>query len=207
MWLGLYVIKSAALTFALYHCLCLVPSIIMGRSLWQNSLLVPSLRDCAILFGVAILFSLFTVIGYEINGQILLSHESVLALIRQQGITGGRFIIFAIYATVVNPVLEELYWRGVVLNRLDSMKVPFKHFGIVWSSFSYALFHYLIFRLVLFPGWAEFGTVLLAVYGALLAVLYRKTGSIVMVAIAHGLLTDTACIVLLIYFFQRYGMP
>lgn len=111
----------------------------------------------------------------------------------------------SVYAVVVNPLVEELFWRGIVFNELERWKkVPFKHFALVWSSVAYALFHYLIFRLVLFPVYAEIGIVLLAIYGAMLALIYRKTNSILTTAVAHGLLTDTAAIALMLDLARRY---
>ncbi|MBZ0187169.1 MAG: CPBP family intramembrane metalloprotease, partial [Candidatus Obscuribacterales bacterium] len=128
----------------------------------------------------------------------------VMDLLKELGFSKQLFWPLSIYLIVVNPLLEELFWRGVVLNELDDLKLPVKHFGIIWSSLTYALFHYLIFRLVLFPGFAELGIVMLALFGALLAVVYRKTGSIVTTALTHGLLTDLAAIVLILNLFRRY---
>jgi membrane protease YdiL (CAAX protease family) len=68
----------------------------------------------------------------------------------------------------------------------------------------YAAFHYWICRLVVFSGWAEIGTIMLAFYGAMLALIYRRTGSIITTSIAHGLLTDMAAVMLLLDFLRRY---
>jgi membrane protease YdiL (CAAX protease family) len=207
MWVGLYDLKSAFWSYALYHVICLAPAIVWGRSLWLPTVIKPTVRDCLLLLGAAIVFSAGAVLGYELIGKMLLSNEHVLALLKKQGITGHLFVFFGFYATIVNPILEELFWRGVVLNAFDQAGSRFRYFGITLSSLLYALFHYLIFRLVLFPGYAEVGTLLLAGYGALMALIYRKTGSIVTTALAHGLLTDLACVVLLVYYFNKYGTP
>jgi len=207
LWVGLYFIKSALWTYAIYHGVCLVPAIIWGRSFWQASFIKPTLKDSALLLGAALLFGAGAVIGYELLGTMVLSNENVPVLLREQGISRELFVLFAIYACTVNPLLEELFWRGVVLNALDRSGSRFKYFGITWSSLLYALFHYLIFRLVLYPGWAEIGILLLAGYGALMAMIYRKTGSIVTTALAHGLLTDLACVLLLLDYFRKFGLP
>ncbi len=204
LWVGLYVIKSAAWAYALYHGIFLIPAIIWGRALWQPTLTVPRPRDCLVLLAAAVLFSAVTVVSYEVAGGLVLSDSSVSELLSEQGLSKENLWIFGLYATIVNPFVEELYWRGVLLNALDSLRLPWKHFGIIWSSLAYALLHYLIFRLVLFPVWAELGVVLLAAYGALLALIYRRTGSILTTAFAHGLLTDLACISLLVDFYRRY---
>src|SRR5271170_503509 len=142
MWVGLYQLKSGFWTYALYHGLCLFPAILWGRSLWLPTFLKPTIRDCVLLLVTAIVFSAGAVVGYELIGSMLLSNEHVLELLKEQGITHGPFVFFALYATLVNPLVEELFWRGVVLNALDQAGSSFKYFGIVWSSLLYALFHY-----------------------------------------------------------------
>src|SRR5262249_19778678 len=150
------------------------------------------------------IFSLIALFVYIQMADMLLTKAHVIELLKQQGYNKQIFWPLSLYAIIVNPILEELFWRGTILNELDRLKAPFKHFGIVWSSFAYAAFHYSIFAMVMLPGWAEFGTFLLAIYGAALALLYRRTGSIILTAVAHGLLTDTACIVLILKLFQEY---
>jgi uncharacterized protein len=204
IWLGLYQIHNAVAAFAIYHGICLLPAIIWGRTLWRSSLLLPSGRQSLTLLVSAILFNCLAVFVYEFLGSKLLADQQILDLLNQQGFSKTGFWPLSIYSVVVNPVIEELFWRGVVFNELDRWRLPFKHFAIVWSSALYAGFHYLIFRLVLFPGWAELGILLLAVYGAILALIYEKTGSIVSTALTHGLLTDLAVIVLLLDLFRRH---
>jgi membrane protease YdiL (CAAX protease family) len=198
IWLGLYQLKSALVTFALYHGVCLMPAIIWGRKLWASTFSKPRLRDCVLLFLASILFCAITVVMYELIGTKLLSNENALSLIKQFGSNKGLLGFLSVYAVVVNPLVEELFWRGVVLNEVDNWHTKYKHFGLVWSSGAYALFHYLIFRLVLFPIFAEIGILMLAFYGGFLAIVYRKTGSILTTAIAHGLLTDMAAVALIV---------
>lgn len=204
IWIGLYQVKSAAWTFLLYHGLCLAPAIWWGRHLWIPTLKAPKLKDCALLVVAAVVFSLITLLTYELIGKHLLSNDGAMELLKRQGFSKHMFWPLSFYAIVINPIFEEIYWRGVVLNELERHKTGVKQFALWWSSLAYAAFHYLIFRMVLFPGWAELGTLMLAAYGALLAILYKKTGSIVFAALAHGLLTDLACIVLILDLLQRY---
>lgn len=204
MWVGLYVMKSAIWAFALYHFVYLVPAIIIGRTLWRPTLVRPTLRGLAMLSVVAGLYSAVSIVGFEILSSLYLDQKEVVALLNRIGWSHNSFWMISIYAVVVNPLLEELFWRGVILNELDRWKVPIKHFGIIWSSFTYAMFHYLIFRLVLFPFYAEIGIFMLAIYGAILALIYRKTGSIITTAFAHGLLADTAAVMLMLNLARHY---
>lgn len=207
MWIGLYQWHSALWAYALYHGAVLLPAIVLGRSLWQKSFVMPKFMDILILTLAAVLFCGVAVGAYELFGPKVLSNAHVPLLLQELGIHPETYWYFAFYGTVINPLVEEIFWRGMVFNELDKHSKPFKLFGFVWSSCLYALFHFLIFRLVLYPGYAEFGTLMLAGYGASMAMLYRRTGSIVTVAYAHGVLTDLACVAILIDYFRKFGMP
>jgi len=201
IWIGLYQMKSAAWAYGIYHVLYLLPSIFAGKHLWIRTVKKPNPKHVFWIFLAALLFSFVTVAAYEIAGHVVLSNEKVGELLRELGLTRGNLIVFGLYATFVNPIVEELYWRGVLYNELERIKI--KHFALIWSSLAHAVFHYLIFKLVLFPVWNEIGILMLAVYNGILALIYKRSGSIITAAIAHGLLTDMACIWLILDFFRK----
>lgn len=223
MWVGLYTLKSATWAYALYHGIFLVPAIIWGRKYWTETFKMPKFSHCVNILIVALIFSVITVVAYELLGTLVLSDDKIAILLDELGIATHNLVLFGFYAVIINPLLEEIFWRGIVFNVLNERfsnetvrekvlnervsaehtKSRWKYFPIVWSSITYALFHYLIFRLVLFPLWAEIGIIMLAVYGGILAIVYKRTGSIITTSIAHGLWTDLACIALLIDFYRR----
>lgn len=196
MWYGLYVLKNTNITLGLYHMLCLMPGIILGSSLWRKDLRMPTRKQWLFLALSSVLFNALTVFLYDHIGFLFLKNENVMKLLTELGFQKGHLLVLSLYFIFINSTLEELFWRGAILNQLDRMRAPFKHFGIIVSSIMYGAFHYLILRLVVYPGWAEVGFVMLSVYGALLAVLYRQTRSITMPILAHAFLTDLAAMLL-----------
>ncbi len=196
MWYGLYVFKNTNTALGLYHMLCLMPGIILGSSLWRRDFKTPTRNQLLVLFGVAVLFNAVTILLYDHIGYLFLSNDSVMALLTQLGFHKGHLLLLSLYFIFVNSTLEELFWRGSILNQLDKMRGPIKHYGILVSSVMYGAFHYLILRLVVYPGWAEVGFVMLAIYGWILAVLYRKTGSILIPILVHAFYTDLAAMLL-----------
>lgn len=204
IWIGMRIIGNALWSFVLYHGVCLIPGIIWGKRLWQASFKRPAWTHLALLLVLSAGFSLFALVIYEKIGTKLLSDDHVLSLLKKLGYSKEIFWPLSIYLIVGNSLLEELFWRGVVLNELESWEDKFKSLGIVWSSFTYALYHYIIFSMVLFPFWAELGTFILALFGVLLVLVYRRSGSIITTSIAHGLLTDTAVIVLILDLLRRH---
>lgn len=114
IWIGMYVLKNAFWAYALYHGLCLLPAIVWGKSLWRRSLAWPTGKEMALLIIVSVLFNAATIVLYELIGNKLLSNEQVLALLKQQGCIKEMFWVFGIYSIFVNPLIEELFWRGVI---------------------------------------------------------------------------------------------
>lgn len=204
MWYGLYVLKNTNITLGLYHILCLMPGIILGSSLWRPDLKLPTKNQWLLLMLVTVLFNAVTIFLYDHIGFLFLSNEKVMKLLTELGFQKGHLLYLSLYFIFINSTLEELFWRGAILNQLDRWRPPFKHFGIVASSVMYGAFHYLILRLVVYPGWAEVGFIMLSVYGATLAILYRKTGSILMPILAHAFLTDLAAMLLTVDLLNRF---
>jgi membrane protease YdiL (CAAX protease family) len=95
-----------------------------------------------------------------------------------------------VYFVPVNAVLEELFWRGVVLNELRGLDEQDYVAGSVWTAFTFAVWHYLVLRLLLRHGWAEATVLGILAAGMFFSWLYRRTGSIVIPILWHGLVFD-----------------
>ncbi len=205
MWVGLYKLSSAIWAYGLYHYGCLLPALLLSRKIWTKDLSFPSWRFFVILSALAILFAVVTVLAYEILGKKVLSDVAAVALMNKLGWSKSNLWLLNLYAVVVNPFIEEFYWRGTVLRVFERIKnPPFPHFAIIVSSLLYALFHYFIFRLVMFPIAAELASLILAAYGAMLAIIYRRTGSVLAAGFSHGLLTDLAAVALIVDLMRKF---
>jgi uncharacterized protein len=206
IWIGMHIIKNAVLTIAAYHVICLIPAIILGWPLWRDDLARPTVKQAVLLILSSAGFCLSTLLLYKYVGDFLLDSNNAMAVLKEHGYRKEIFLGLSIYFVSINPFLEELFWRGVVLNELERIKTPFKNFPLLWSSFSSAVFHYPILRLILHPPGAEIGVLGLTVYGAFLGLVYRRTGSLVVATLAHAYLTDLAAIVLITALFHRYSL-
>jgi membrane protease YdiL (CAAX protease family) len=206
IWFGLYVLQSAVWTLAIYHFLYLIPVIAWGWPLWRNTLRRPTMKELAITIIPSLLFAAVAAVFYRYCGDFFLNSQNTFDLLMRLGYRQSIFIPLSIYFIFVNSALEELFWRGVVYNKMRQFDGRMQHLAIIWSSAAYAVLHYPIMRLVLFPGWAEFGTVLLALHGAALAIVYRRTRSIPVASLCHAFHTDFTAIVLIAALFCRLHM-
>ncbi len=205
MIVGLYTLSSAVWAYGLYHYICLIPAILIFYSLWRGDLKLPSRDFCVAFFVLALMFSALTVLAYELLGPLVISDQKTVELMVKMGWSKEWLWILNIYCFTVNPFLEEIYWRGILFKKLEEIEnPPFPFFAIIVSSFLYAFYHYFIFRLILYPVAAELLSLGLFFYGIFLAIVYKRSGSIVNATVAHGLLTDLAVVALIMDLMRKF---
>jgi uncharacterized protein len=88
-----------------------------------------------------------------------------------------------IILALINPWLEEFYWRGLLLDHTNTWS---KWVAVLFTSFVFAANH-LVFGVnsVLFRGWEVFISTF--IMGVIWAIVYQKTNSLRWIIIAHFL--------------------
>jgi membrane protease YdiL (CAAX protease family) len=199
---GLLEKQSLFVTFVAFHLLiCLAIPVLHGwregdmRTHWRVAWGTFDRKGAA--YGAAL--GAFLCVGI-VTGMWLLLHGSVRAdwirgTLERWGLTTEWVGRFSLYLVVVNSLLEELLWRGFVLQRLLDGVPRWKAVGI--SSFFYALYH-LILGVVMFGwAWGTLITVLVFATGVLWAWLKGQFPSVYATWISH-LLADLGLILVLL---------
>ncbi len=193
--LGLYVFKDYRLAVGLYEFLgCLVPVVffMVTRPAW-------ALRPCRSLWlwGLILLSNAVLLIGFSLFQEYIIAWDVFLPRVLEIGLEPQReFWLFATYFVAFNPVIEELFWRGLIYEQLKQrMALPA---ALLISSFFFGLWHWVIVQHYFTTGWAILATLLVMVGGVLFAGLYEKTGSLMPPILVHGLGADLP-IVLIFY--------
>lgn len=196
-WVGLDRLHSLLWTFVLYHGLCLTPAIAFWRHLWLPSLRTPTsgqLRAVTIGFGVLVPAAL---IAYGRIGAHVLDPGRLTAVLASRGFTGQMLVPLIVYFLVVNAVLEELFWRGVVLNALSEHSGRACAMGARWAAVAFAVWHVVPVGMLLRPGWAAAAVGGIFCAGVFLIGLYRRTGSLAAAILWHGLVFDLSFLLVL----------
>lgn len=194
VWLGMYKLDSIVWTFVFYHGCCLLPTAIWGRDLWRGALRWPTLRQWgALLIAIAVALPITLFIYSELSKDIF-NASSLRNVVTERGFQSAWLLPFGVYFVAVNATLEELFWRGVVLNELRGTGDTIWTVGAVWTAFTFAAWHYLVLRLLLRPGWAEVTVLGVLGAGIFFAWLYRRTHSIIVPILWHGLIFDFALV-------------
>ncbi|OPH58381.1 hypothetical protein BC351_23800 [Paenibacillus ferrarius] len=139
IYLGLYTFQNVPVTFALFYgWLLLIPIL-------NNPKGLKKLMDKGSLLNIVA--GVGTGVGSIVlimTGGALLQHElfdsSQLELLLKDWKFSGEYTGLLVCVLIfVNPFLEELYWRGFILLKLDQVKHK-----VMISSLFYSLYHFLV---------------------------------------------------------------
>lgn len=196
VWLGMYRLDSLVWTFVLYHGVCLLPAAVWGRALWQRALRPPTPGQWALLVVTILVVMPLSLMVYARIGADFITPRALLSVVTMRGFQARWLWPLGFYFVPVNAILEELFWRGVVLNELRGLDESAWLFGAGWTTLTFAAWHYLVLHLLLRPGWAEGAVLLIVAAGLFLAWMYRRTRSIILPMLWHSLVFDLALLVI-----------
>jgi membrane protease YdiL (CAAX protease family) len=187
VYLGLEVIQDYRFTICMYELLgCAVPVVIFGGHrlpFWPLRCNVLWLAGVAGILGTMIVLVYKASNGFGMDWPFFLSRatQSKLAV-------NDSFWLFALVIGVINPVLEEAFWRGLIYRgwkaRLGEAKARWL------SSFFFGAWHWLVLSHFCNPVWAVVLTLLVMVGGVLFCMLYERTKSLGAAVLFHGLGAD-----------------
>ena len=193
---GLYGLGSAPLAFLGYHALCVV-----GGYLLRS----PGLPAPHRLYPVARRHLLAAVVGansvavilYTLVGAAVLNRESVLTLLGQRGLPPSSYLYLFPYFAIVNPIVEEYFWRGGVYATLRHLFKGWVRAALV-TSVLFGAWHWLVLRLFVAPIIAITATVAIMAIGFALTWVYEHTRRLAYPVILHALAGDLPLLLLLI---------
>lgn len=197
LYVGLHYFHSIIWSFALYHGVCLVPAIILNRSHWMKHLERPKVRDL-MWWGLAVVgFSTFTYVTYYMLGNLLVDRRLALISILERGFHFSWFIPLSIYFLTINPILEEFFWRGVVLNELCDNEDHLWSPSCIWTNFAFSAWHFLVVRLFVSPPFVPVAVIVVLSVGFFMSWMYRRKNTLVLPVLWHSMVFDLAVIIIL----------
>jgi membrane protease YdiL (CAAX protease family) len=194
---GLDYFKSIFWSFFLYHGCCLLPIIIWRRRTWMAHLIPPTVKQVGAVLAASLGLTILTIFLHHFAGNFLIERQHALVAMNMRGFQIGWLVPLGIYFVTVNPVIEELFWRGVVLNDLCQDDHRMTRRPYIWTNISFAAWHLLIIRLFVTPYMVPVALIIVAAVGFFMSWLYRRTGSVIVPMLWHGLVFDLAVIVIL----------
>jgi uncharacterized protein len=153
---GLVERESLVATFVSFHLLvCLGIPLLHGwwegglADYWRHAWLPFDKKGAGYGLAVGALMLAGILAGIQLLFASGVQPEEIRAVLERWGLTQQAVWWFSLYMAVVNSLLEELFWRGFVLQRLLAAMSRFA--AVLLSSLFFCLYHLLV-AVVLF-GW------------------------------------------------------
>ncbi|MGC5323881.1 CPBP family intramembrane glutamic endopeptidase [Brevibacillus sp. SYSU BS000544] len=123
--IGLHVAHSVTLTFALFFSWLAVVPLIDHLVVQKQSLsqavgiwgLTVTARQALIGFGLGISFTLALLIGAYFLHDMLFDVKHLRSLLEKWHFSGNQSGLLLVVLVLLNPILEEIYWRGYLQSR------------------------------------------------------------------------------------------
>lgn len=184
---GLFVFKNAFVAISIYYC-----GIIIVMYFDKQDGLLKSLVS-----GWNWIIAIMTVTAGGFSGAIVLygwdfaklSDVNLIEIFAMYGLQGSSIYIFVSAAITLNPLLEELFWRGYLV---DARKGP------SWIDAAFAGYHVPALLLVIKPLMATLAFIVLCIAGWGLRLIGNKLDGLLLPYLGH--LAADVSIIAAIYF-------
>lgn len=184
--IGLYVFKNAWIAIGLYH-LGMIVFLLTDRQKISLKRICSGWNLTAAVFGIAMSVMIFPIL-YIFWRYMSLGNISLGLALGNLGLQGASWFLFMIYFSTVQPVLEELYWRGY-LGCNDLL--------ISWEDLAFAGYHILVLaRFIKWP-WLIIAFVILTMAASVWRHISSRCGGLIIPLLSH--ITADISIIIAIY--------
>ena len=189
--IGLSGFHSIPMAVFLYHGYCLINIVLSGRQIGKQGF--PSLLEFLIAGACGVILSLLSVGLWRLTGDLIADPDICRIRIEALGLPIDKWPMFAAYFLLVNPFIEELYWRGCVQERA-------KFYGIHQDAviaIPFSIWHVVPILVVCGPTAAILGVLGVYCVGIGLTSLYRTSKALGRCIAWHAMMADLAVVSLM----------
>lgn len=186
--LGLHILQDYRLTIVLYELLgCGLPTLLFTGN--QMPPILPFklkrrwLLFSSLIVNIVILGAFWITQGFSMDWGLF--HQRMESTHLSADF---QFWTFALYIVILNPVFEEMFWRGVVYKEWQHY-VSTRKANLI-SSFFFGAWHWVVLQTYCDPVWAVALTLAVMIGGVLFASTYEKSGTLASSIALHGLGAD-----------------
>ncbi len=173
MIVGLYLVKNVWVAMLGYHFLAVMILIARKQRRLMERVFVGGTSG-SILF-LSILAALSGVLLY-FSSHFIQVPLNLGQMLESMGLKPANWLLFILYYSFINPIIEEVYWRGYLGSKVKTL---------TWSDVCYAGYHPLVFlKFVAWP-WALVEFVLLLGVAWMWRMIIRKYDGLLLPVLMH----------------------
>jgi|GEM_PF-1506100 len=191
VYVGLGIFHSIPIAVMLYHGFCLVCIALAGVRV--RTIRIPHVFELVAASGAGLLLSFVSVALWRLTGDLIADPDICRFQLEALGLPVATWGMFAAYFMLVNPVIEELYWRGVVQERAKAVGI--RKDAVVAIPFS--LWHVVPIWFVCGVPAAMLGGIAVYAVGVMLTFIYRQSRTFGRCIAWHAMMADLAVISLM----------
>ncbi|MEW8970433.1 MAG: type II CAAX endopeptidase family protein [Mesobacillus sp.] len=183
IFIGLQVLESVIIAFLLFYSWLLAVPMLAGGVHWER--FKTTSRTVLLGFGSGLLFFLFIYGGLHWLHIYMIDIDQLRVLLWEWGFSAQGEIGLVLILLVINPILEEVYWRGFIYEKLRIEGTA--KYAILMTAAFYTLYH-LLSVIPIFNGFYGMVAVIpVFIAGLIWGYMREETGSITGTIIGHVL--------------------
>lgn len=183
IFIGLHLLGNVVITFLLFYSWLFAVPLLDGGFPGKRFKIDRRTASIGIASGVLVFLVIFG--GLQWLHIYLLDINLLRVLLLEWGFSGPGEIGLLLILLILNPIAEEIYWRGYIFEKLRKHRTAFFTIGV--TAIFYASYH-LLTVFPIFQGIFGIIAVLPVLIGGLIwGIMREKTGTISATIISHGL--------------------
>lgn len=185
--LGLPILQNVPITFLLFYgWLLLIPIVVSFRRKNRNRFFVPQPKSSLTVGIISGIICLIAIYGFFYLFQsLVIDRENLSTLLVQWDFTGSKVILLVFFLILVNPILEEFYWRRFMYDRLYPRLGS--TFTILITSFFYSLYHLVVVMPIFNSPFHILAAMIVFLAGIMWGIFRSKFHTIVPSIVSHSL--------------------
>ncbi|MDI2586071.1 type II CAAX endopeptidase family protein [Psychrobacillus sp. NEAU-3TGS] len=188
IYIGLSVFQNILITFLLFYgWLLFIPLFVASWKRTKSSSLQLAFSKKNILVGIISgLICLISIYGFVIVFQSsLIDIKQLQQLLERWDFSGTKVIILVLVLALINPILEELYWREFMYGRI-SLKLG-NVLAVVITAIFYSMYHLIVVQEIFSFPFNVLAVIPVFLAGIMWGIFRIKLGSITAPIISHCL--------------------
>jgi membrane protease YdiL (CAAX protease family) len=197
---GLFVLQDYRMTMLIYGIVCCILPTLLFRQ--RPIHFLPIKQNFLLMAGIVavmnlLILGLFHFTRFGIDYLSFIERADPIHLIFNR-----QIIEYGLYFVIINPLLEETFWRGFIYEEWKHFVSP--TWACLITSFFFGAWHWVIVQDFCSPIWAIILSIAVMIGGFLITRVYDKTGTLGAPVLIHSLGADLPLLIVVFLLLKNW---